>query len=897
MVVVIGDVTPVTNMETLYVFLWILVGVSLNATIIGNVANIVANLETESTDFVESLDAIKSYVHRNHLSPCLKRRVDDFMSYLWSTHGGSINDDAFVRDLPLTLQHDLMKSRQKHIRRCPFFYFMSEDIIRALTLCLCHKIFSPGDLLAHADDLGQEMFFLEQGTVEVLSKDMTTVFATLTRGCFFGETSVFFKQKRNNSIRATSFCEVLQLNKLSLDKELQSRNFDISRMIGAFTDIALSNKMRNEAVAKNLKAVKTEGTKLYRMMNCCDQSMGMRRKVHRAFLPNSILRISWDFASASFATYFAISIPFRIAFQREDPALRSSLFLVMDLAIDFFFALDLYFRCYYFAHTKNGAVMADASKIFSEYRSNGMVLDMISCVPLEIMAAWLGVSEIRLMRLVHFLRVLRLPAYFSRIGCYLTKWNVRVSAASALLARLLFFYVMTNHWCACIWFIIHRYLERDVEYTWATSDCVGTEGSETCLASWDEEIGRHSVCNTPNMAPCYLRSLYFVITTISTVGYGDISPVTELETIWENVVVLIGAVFFAGAIGAFSAYLDIADRAGSNALRRKVQSLKDYMFRRLYTSELEDEVISFHRQKWNQSHVFDEKKIMHILPLPLQMDIAYTVKQDILQNIPLLETYSEVVKKRIAHYLNLQMYQPGSTIYHVGDIGWECYFIAKGIVKIELPEDISVLDECGKQNAARNRQKQDAIGSLYVPGNHFGESVLTSASGVRQETALAQTAVEVFFLEKKGLEEIVKYMVAKERSRFVRNLSSRNGNKWHSFDEEKERDKKGYPILVTERLCKLDNCCQPPTGGIRRCRRRGANAAPSQFDKDARLRSFSVQASREALSGRSDTFIDALCGHSAASNTQMLLRKGVHHRTKDVIDVVENTGESSSSSA
>ena len=170
--------------------------------------------------------------------------------------------------------------------------------------------------------------------------------------------------------------------------------------------------------------------------------------------------------------------------------------------------------------------------------------------------------------------------------------------------------------------------------------------------------------------------------------------------------------------------------------------------------------------------------------------------------------------------MNLQIYQPGSTIYHVGDIGWECYFIAKGIVKIELPEDISVLDECGKQNAARNRQKQDAIGSLYVPGNHFGESVLTSASGVRQETALAQTAVEVFFLEKTGLEEIVKYMVAKERSRFVRNLSSRNGNKWHSFDEEKERDKKGDPILVTERLCKLDNCCQPPTGGIRRCRRR-----------------------------------------------------------------------------
>ena len=46
------------------------------------------------------------------------------------------------------------------------------------------------------------------------------------------------------------------------------------------------------------------------------------------------------------------------------------------------------------------------------------------------------------------------------------------------------------------------------------------------------------------MTTCYIRSFYLVITTISTVGYGDISPVTPLETIYENAVVLTGACFF-----------------------------------------------------------------------------------------------------------------------------------------------------------------------------------------------------------------------------------------------------------------------------------------------------------------------------------------------------------------
>ena len=53
-----------------------------------------------------------------------------------------------------------------------------------------HRVFCAGDIVAHAGDMGQEMFFLERGTVEVLSADRSTVFATLNEGSFFGETSV-----------------------------------------------------------------------------------------------------------------------------------------------------------------------------------------------------------------------------------------------------------------------------------------------------------------------------------------------------------------------------------------------------------------------------------------------------------------------------------------------------------------------------------------------------------------------------------------------------------------------------------------------------------------------------------------------------------------------------------
>lgn len=83
-VVVIGDVVPITSPETLYAFLLMAIGVTVNAAIVGNVANIVANLESDSSDFAGRVDQIRSYMHKHHLSYDLHARVDDFTRYLWS---------------------------------------------------------------------------------------------------------------------------------------------------------------------------------------------------------------------------------------------------------------------------------------------------------------------------------------------------------------------------------------------------------------------------------------------------------------------------------------------------------------------------------------------------------------------------------------------------------------------------------------------------------------------------------------------------------------------------------------------------------------------------------------------------------------------------------------------
>ena len=516
-VVVIGDVVPITSSETLYAFIWMVVGVTINATIIGSIANIVSNLETDSAEYTKRVDAIKHFMHLHHVELKLQDRVDHFMKYLWSAHGGVTNDGAFIGELPSTLQMTILHHTQlSHIKNCPFFDICSIEIIKRLAMCLQPLVFSSEDVLIQYGDMGQEMFFLEKGTVEVVSGDGKTVFANLNHGAFFGETGLFFKTKRSTTIRAITFCEVLRLDKWDLDNELRQCDFDLSHMLNMFTDIKDSNTRRNQALAVNLSTSKKPGTKLnkivdYRDIVTTDTSCGI-------FMPNSNFRAVWEILGLLFTVFFAVNIPYRIAFIIDEAKEDSYPWLAVDFIIDIFFLADIYFRYKMFPIIKNGSLIVEIESIQRHYRQNWMFWDVLSCIPLEVLAVFYGKELIFAFRLVHLFRIFRLESYFKTVEHYINLWNIRISAASNLLVTTFFYYVLINHWCACGWFILHRYVERDTELTWATSDCPGGEvaGTIGCLSVWDETLGKHNVCDGGFIARCYIRSFYFVITTIST---------------------------------------------------------------------------------------------------------------------------------------------------------------------------------------------------------------------------------------------------------------------------------------------------------------------------------------------------------------------------------------------
>jgi signal-transduction protein with cAMP-binding, CBS, and nucleotidyltransferase domain len=58
-------------------------------------------------------------------------------------------------------------TRMSFLKNCPFFDFCTPEVLRNLCLHMTQEIFSTGDYIISFGDLGQEMFFIEDGTVEV----------------------------------------------------------------------------------------------------------------------------------------------------------------------------------------------------------------------------------------------------------------------------------------------------------------------------------------------------------------------------------------------------------------------------------------------------------------------------------------------------------------------------------------------------------------------------------------------------------------------------------------------------------------------------------------------------------------------------------------------------------
>lgn len=216
-----GDITPQTNGQMLFTILVQLIGAGMYGYIIGNLASLLTNVDVARAQYEEKVEQINAFMRYRNFPSDLKTRVNDYYDYLWLQRRGT-DEAEILEELPPSLRGQIALHLNKElIEKVPFFKDASPDLIRYVSIHLKPAFFLPGDYVVCEGDIGEEMYFIGKGTVEVVSKDGQQVYATLQSGHYFGEIALLHSTPRTASVRTVDYCDLYYLDKGTFEDTLK----------------------------------------------------------------------------------------------------------------------------------------------------------------------------------------------------------------------------------------------------------------------------------------------------------------------------------------------------------------------------------------------------------------------------------------------------------------------------------------------------------------------------------------------------------------------------------------------------------------------------------------------------------------------------------------------------
>jgi voltage-gated potassium channel len=197
-----GDIVPQRSLEYIVAIAVMLLGASMYAFIIGNVASLLGHLDAGKVNHWRKMETVTEYLRSRHVPKNLLTRVRDYYEYLWAKHRGMPEQDL-VGDLPESLRLELLLSLVRELLvNVPLFKYCEPPLRDALLMELKPRTYDPGSQVAREGDVGREIFFICQGEVEVVMEGDKRI-ALLEGGDYFGHMSILLKEKRTASAVAT----------------------------------------------------------------------------------------------------------------------------------------------------------------------------------------------------------------------------------------------------------------------------------------------------------------------------------------------------------------------------------------------------------------------------------------------------------------------------------------------------------------------------------------------------------------------------------------------------------------------------------------------------------------------------------------------------------------------
>ncbi|XP_053568361.1 potassium voltage-gated channel subfamily H member 1 [Bombina bombina] len=454
-----------------------------------------------------------------------------------------------------------------------------------------------------------------------------------------------------------------------------------------------------------------------------------------------VFKTTWDWVILILTFYTAILVPYNVSFKTKQ---NNVAWLVVDSIVDVIFLVDIVLNFHTTFVGPAGEVISDPKLIRMNYLKTWFVIDLLSCLPYDVINAFENVDE-GISSLFSSLKVVRLL----RLGRVARKLDHYIEYGAAVLVLLVCVFGLAAHWLACIWFSIGDYevINEDTD----------TLRNESWLVQLGISIGtpyRFNVTGSgkweggPSKDSVYISSLYFTMTSLTSVGFGNIAPTTDGEKIFAVAMMMIGSLLYATIFGNVTTIFQQM-YANTNRYHEMLNSVRDFLKLYQVPKGLSERVMDYIVSTWSMSRGIDTEKVLQICPKDMRADICVHLNRKVFKEHPAFRLASDGCLRALAMEFQTVHCAPGDLIYHAGEsIDTLCFVVSGSLEVIQDDEVVAILG------------KGDVFGDVF-----WKETTLApSCANVR-----ALTYCDLHVIKRDALLKVLEFYTAFSHS-FSRNL-------------------------------------------------------------------------------------------------------------------------------
>ncbi|XP_021053858.1 potassium voltage-gated channel subfamily H member 1 isoform X2 [Mus pahari] len=454
-----------------------------------------------------------------------------------------------------------------------------------------------------------------------------------------------------------------------------------------------------------------------------------------------VFKTTWDWIILILTFYTAILVPYNVSFKTRQ---NNVAWLVVDSIVDVIFLVDIVLNFHTTFVGPAGEVISDPKLIRMNYLKTWFVIDLLSCLPYDVINAFENVDE-GISSLFSSLKVVRLL----RLGRVARKLDHYIEYGAAVLVLLVCVFGLAAHWMACIWYSIGDYeifdedtkTIRNNSWLYQLALDIGTpyQFNGSGSGKWEGGPSKNSV---------YISSLYFTMTSLTSVGFGNIAPSTDIEKIFAVAIMMIGSLLYATIFGNVTTIFQQM-YANTNRYHEMLNSVRDFLKLYQVPKGLSERVMDYIVSTWSMSRGIDTEKVLQICPKDMRADICVHLNRKVFKEHPAFRLASDGCLRALAMEFQTVHCAPGDLIYHAGESVDSLCFVVSG--SLEVIQDDEVVAILGKG---------DVFGDVF-----WKEATLAqSCANVR-----ALTYCDLHVIKRDALQKVLEFYTAFSHS-FSRNL-------------------------------------------------------------------------------------------------------------------------------